>query len=534
MEKARRRRLILAAGAGAAGAGMAGGYWWWRGKRASEPLPPDPAFRNALRLPAADGMYGLLDPQAVTAIVARPVRYRLLDGKIANLLAYRVEQPGRVLLNPTFRAPTGANIDLTFWNALEDPGIIHWHGFKVDSNNDGHPHYAVPGGATYGYQFVIPNRAGTYWYHPHPHGLSGYQIYRGMGGIFIVEDADEVALQRALDLHLGETDIPLILQDKHLDAEGNPVFEPTPAARFQGYLGQEVLVNLTPRPHLDIASRLYRFRLLNASNSRIYRLAFRHGEQLVGFTVIGTHGGLLDRPRAVREAYLGPAERLDILIDLRNAVRGDALTLVTLPFDSARPQSANGSAAPGRKDALVQHGGPVPEGAEMELARIRVRNEFAYDRSVPSTLSKIEPLRPDASPPRPITLDQKDGIWRINGLTYVARQAPIVVKRGAIETWEIRNLPPTMPHPFHIHGFLFQVRSRSDSPSHVRRIADPDTGLTVADLGWKDTVLVWPGETVRIAIDFSHPYLGDQVYMVHCHNMEHEDGGMMLNLKVKA
>jgi len=91
-----------------------------------------------------------------------------------------------------------------------------------------------------------------------------------------------------------------------------------------------------------------------------------------------------------------------------------------------------------------------------------------------------------------------------------------------------------MPHPFHIHGFLFQVTSRSNSPEHVNRIADAKTGLTVSDLGWKDTVLVWPGETVRIAIDFSHPYLGDQVYMVHCHNMEHEDGGMMLNLKVTA
>ncbi len=90
-----------------------------------------------------------------------------------------------------------------------------------------------------------------------------------------------------------------------------------------------------------------------------------------------------------------------------------------------------------------------------------------------------------------------------------------------------------MPHPFYIHGFLFQVTSRNNSPAHVSRAADPATGLTVADLGWKSTVLVWPGETVRIAIDFSYPYLGDQVYMVHCHNREHEDGEMML-LRVTA
>jgi suppressor of ftsI/bilirubin oxidase len=166
--------------------------------------------------------------------------------------------------------------------------------------------------------------------------------------------------------------------------------------------------------------------------------------------------------------------------------------------------------------------------------RIRVSSRTTYGGLVPSSLSRFEPLGAGAPRPRLITLDQKNGIWRINGLTYVGDETPIVVKRGAVETWDIRNLPPSMPHPFHIHGFLFQVTSRTSSPEHVRRIADPKTGLTVADLGWKDTVLVWPGETVRITIDFSHPYLGDQVYMVHCHNMEHEDGGMMLNLKVTA
>jgi blue copper oxidase len=529
LEKTLRRRLILAAGATAAGAALAGGIWWWRHERFGSPLPPpepplplDLAFPNALRLPGVDGMYGVLDPQAATAIVARPVRYPVFDGKPANLLAYEVELQGRTILNPTFRARTGSAFNATFWNALDDPGIIHWHGFKVDSNNDGHPHYAVPGGATYGYQFVIPNRAGTYWYHPHPHGLSGQQIYRGMAGVFIVEDEEELALQRALDLRLGATDIPLIVQDKRLDVDGSPVFAPTGTERFRGYLGDQVLVNLTPRPYLDVASRVYRFRVLNGSNARIYRLAFRHAEHLIDFTVIGTDGGLLDRPRTVKEAYLSPAERLDILLDLRYAARGEAVTLVSLPFDSMPLEEPAGHAP--------QHA----DGAEIKLMRIRVRSRATYGPTVPLELSKLEPPGHERSRSRRITLDQRKGTWRINGLTYVGNQTPIVVKRGAIETWEIRNLPPTMPHPFHIHGFLFRVLSRNRSPEQVRRIADAATGLTVTDLGWKDTVQVWPGETVRIVIDFSHPYLGDQVYMVHCHNMEHEDGGMMLNLRVTA
>jgi suppressor of ftsI/bilirubin oxidase len=86
----------------------------------------------------------------------------------------------------------------------------------------------------------------------------------------------------------------------------------------------------------------------------------------------------------------------------------------------------------------------------------------------------------------------------------------------------------------HIHGFQYRVLSRAGSPEQVKRLALDENGLTVADLGWKDTVLCWPGETVRIVTDFTHPFLGDQVYMVHCHNLEHEDGGMMLNLKVAA
>ena len=91
-----------------------------------------------------------------------------------------------------------------------------------------------------------------------------------------------------------------------------------------------------------------------------------------------------------------------------------------------------------------------------------------------------------------------------------------------------------MPHPFHIHGFQYQVLERKNSPEQQKTLAVNAQGLAVTDLGWKDTVLVWPGESVCIAIDFSHNFYGNQVYMLHCHNLEHEDQGMMLNLKVEA
>jgi len=542
MSSSPRRRFLIAAAATAGAAGIAGALLWHRRSRDERAgqveLPPvrDPEFPNALRLPGSEGMYGVLDAAGAFTMVAKPVRHALLPGKPAPMLAYEIEHQGRTLRNPVLRVRTGAQLRIKFWNALEETSIIHWHGFKVDSNNDGHPHYAVPGGATYDYHFTVANRAATYWYHPHPHPLTGKQVYLGLAGLFIVEDDDEVALQKALDLQLGETDIPLVLQDRRFDDSGQLVFAPTADEKSQGHLGKEMLVNLTPRPHVLAANRVYRFRVLNGSNARMFRLAFRSGERLLEYHVIGTDGGLLERPYPVKEAFLASSERLDILLDLRDARPGDSVTLASLPFD---PMHHEGGAAPSGSAGgeHAHHGAPgespyMPDGAEIELMRIHVRRQAAYDKAIPKTLSRLERAASVQTKPRIITLDRSRGVWRINGASYDMKATPIVVKRGDTEVWEIRNADSSMPHPMHIHGFQFRVLAREGSPEQVHRLALDERGLTASDLGWKDTVLSWPGEMVRIVTDFSHPFLGDQVYMVHCHNLEHEDGGMMLNLKV--
>jgi suppressor of ftsI/bilirubin oxidase len=539
-----KRRMLVGAAAVAGAAALAGGFIWKHRPRpepVEPPFVPDPSFPNALRLPGAQGMYGVLDASGSFAMVAKPARHALLPGKSAEMLAYEVEHHGAILHNPVLRVRTGTQLRIKFWNSINEASIIHWHGLKVDSNNDGHPHYAIAGGATYDYQFTVPNRAATYWYHPHPHHLTGKQVYAGLAGLFIVEDDDEIALQKALDLRLGETDIPLVIQDRRFDGAGQLVFKPTSDEQVHGHYGTEVLVNLTPRPHFAAATRLYRFRILNGSNARLYRLAFRHGEQLLTYHVIGTDGGLLERPVAVKEAFLAPSERLDVALDLRGAKTGDALTLVSLPFDAMHQELRAGAAA--GSDGHAHHGAhgnanaataPASDGEPLELLRIQVHRQVRYDSPLPQSLSRIEPASESPFSPRLIVLDQAQGRWRINARTYVGEETPIVVKRDTVEAWDIRNVPPTMPHPFHIHGFQFRVVSRTGSPEQQRRLAVGDHGVAAADLGWKDTVLVWPGETVRIVTDFTHPFLGDQVYMVHCHNLEHEDGGMMLNLKVAA
>jgi suppressor of ftsI/bilirubin oxidase len=538
------RRAVLAAAAAAGAAGVAGGLWWrhrpgdehaGHAVHADPPMPVDEAFPNALRLPGPAGMNGVMAPSDALTLVAKPVKHELIPGKPASVLAYQAEHHGSSYLNPLLRVRSGAQLRIKLWNALDETSIIHWHGLKVDSNNDGHPHYAVRGGETYDYTFTVSNRAATYWYHPHPHHLTGKQVYLGLAGLFIVEDDEELALQSTLDLQFGGSDIPLVLQDRRFDGDGQLAFAPTGEERLSGHYGAEVLVNLTPRPHFLAATRVYRFRILNGSNARVFRLAFRHGDHLLDYQVIGTDGGLLDRPYTVKEAFLAPAERMDVLLDLRRAQPGDALTLVSLPFDPMhREAEAHGGHGQHAAHGATGQMSYAPDGTALDLLRIQVGHRVPYERQVPRALSRIEPAAAGSEKPRIITLDQSKGAWRINGLTYDHNATPIVVKRGATEVWEIRNAARSMPHPMHIHGFQSRVLSREGSPEQQKQLAVTDTGLAATDLGWKDTVLSWPGETVRIVTDFSHPFLGDQVYMIHCHNLEHEDGGMMLNLKVQA
>jgi suppressor of ftsI/bilirubin oxidase len=142
------------------------------------------------------------------------------------------------------------------------------------------------------------------------------------------------------------------------------------------------------------------------------------------------------------------------------------------------------------------------------------------------------PIELKGAKQRAIKLSLKGMDFLINGKTFNMNEIVFDVKRGSREIWSISNPKVGMPHPIHLHGFSFQVIERLQSPKQILAIAKFGKGRTVTDLGWKDTVLVWPGETVRVVIDFTHDFPGDQIYLVHCHNLEHEDAGMMINYRV--
>ena len=177
-------------------------------------------------------------------------------------------------------------------------------------------------------------------------------------------------------------------------------------------------------------------------------------------------------------------------------------------------------------------GGTWPEGAARALLELRVRKRVIYDRRIPDRLSAVAGIDTANAPERPFRLGFAKGRWRINDRVFEMGVTPIEVPRGTVETWLLRNYHTSMPHAMHLHGFAFEVQTRETSPDAVAALAVDAQGRLPTDLGRKDTVLVWPGESVRIAIDFTHPFPGPQTYMFHCHNLEHEDAGMMLGVSV--
>ena len=492
-----------------------------------------------LFIPGNAGYLGRLAPRGEALTFTAGATGGVPSALVAGSQGFVALQRGRRYANPTLVLQHGERVRITLVNALAEPTIAHWHGLAVDTRNDGNGSVLVPPGGRYGYDFVVRNRAGLYWYHPHPHGRSAVQTYRGLYGLILIEDDDERAVRAALDLAPGTTEIPLMLQDRRAGVD----YAPTPEDLTHGFLGDEMFVNGTHCPNHDVATRLYRFRILNAANARTLLLAFRTATgESIPFTLIGNDGGLLPAPVQCKQVYISTAERIDVLLDLRHAAIGDTVRIETLAFDPMHAEGATsasvdhaamGHAMPADVPATAhQHGGSWPEGAPRTLLLLRVRSRVSYDRRVPERLSEAPRIDAANAVERPFRLGFSKGRWRINDRVFEMGVTPIEVARGTVETWLIRNYHTSMPHAMHLHGFHFEVLARETSPDTIATLAVDAQGRLPTDLGRKDTVLVWPGESVRIAIDFTHPFPGPQTYMFHCHNMEHEDSGMMLGVAV--
>jgi blue copper oxidase len=442
-------------------------------------------------------------------------------------------------LGPILRLQTGQKVRIRFTNALPEPSIVHWHGMDMPSAMDGHPHSVIDPQHEFIYEFEVTNRAGTYWYHPHPHSRTGPQVYNGLAGLLLVSDAGE----RALNLPSGPEEIVCVLQDRSFDADNQLRYvSGGMMEHVQGFLGDRMLVNGSERPAFALATRAYRFRLLNGSNARIYKLEWSDGTPI---TVIGTDGGLLQRPIEQPYLTLASGQRADVILDLRRRDVGSSFELRSAPYSSnavdAMDMMGMGMGmgmGRGRGMGRGMGGGmgmpqaSLPNGSLLSLLTVRVDRHEESAFQMPERLSTLDSSW-DAEPtvaPRRVTLGFQHGQWLLDGRVFDMHDTTPEenVVAGSTQIWEIVNgqgmMGMQMAHPIHLHGRQFRVISREGMSTGGAVVAQG-----FVDAGWQDTVLVLPGETVRIKIPFTrHPGL----YLYHCHILEHEDMGMMRNFRV--
>lgn len=453
------------------------------------------------------------------------------------------EIPGS-FLGPVIRLQTGQKIRVHLINQLSEETITHWHGLHVPAEVDGHPAYAINPGQRFVYEFEVVNRASMIIYHPHPHEATAKQVYHGLAGGIIINDAEEAALE----LPSGEFEIPIVIQDKLFDTGNQLMYTPGMHGSMFGFYGNRILVNGHPELELDVATRAYRLRFLNGSTARIYKLGWDDGTPI---TVLGTDGGLLEEPEKKPYVMLAPGERLDVWADFSNRPLGSKLVMRSLAFSGALPHMG----------MMGHHQHGLPMGGDYAVFTANITRKVSDSPKLPAKLSKIPGYTVEQThnpnKPVPITISEGHMQMLLNGRPYAYNDIQDI-ERIPVNTVQLMEISHehgmgmggmqhggmgmgrmqrggrgmggmmSMAHPIHLHGQPFQIISRSVDSSRAEEYGTVSEGFI--NSGLKDTVLVMPGETVRIIKPFQD-FKG--LFMFHCHNLEHEDMGMMREFLVE-
>jgi FtsP/CotA-like multicopper oxidase with cupredoxin domain len=478
-------------------------------------------------------------------LTAVPSELQLFPGSKTNIYSYQsklitgqqasLQKLPTSYLGPVIRVKPGQKIRIRFKNQLPRESVIHWHGLHLPPQMDGHPMYAIEKGEQYIYEFEVNNRPGTYWFHPHPDKITGPQVYQGLAGMFIVEGNNA-------DLPSGEYDIPLIIQDRTFDDNNQLVYlQNNRMAQMEGFLGNQIMINGSPERTIEVSKSTYRFRVLNGSNARIYKLAWDDGSDVI---VIGTDGGLLEKPVKKPYLMLAPGQRAEIWKDFPDA--GNEVQLQSFAFNDGTSMGMGGGMMGGRMMGGGMQSGGVENGIAFNLVRFKITKSGSIRKTLPAFLSSIkkidraEAVNPDS--PRQFHFFNQRMRWVINGETFGMTEVADweKVKLGTTEIWEFINGDNgrrmgmmsdmmRMPHPVHIHAVQFQIVERDVSQMDRGVWETVNDGFV--DEGWQDTFLLMPGMKVKIALKFED-YTG--IFVYHCHNLEHEDMGMMRNYEVIA
>ena len=554
-------------------------------------------FKDCLRVPPTLRPQMTADQQYILRIHMRPAQVQLhSELPPSEVWTYEGSLPG-----PTIEVSRGQRLQVEWINAIpedqpypitavtapdgtqNEPGrsgrpanqtvatlppwtVVHLHGGRTIANSDGWTENGCLSGQFATSDYTNDQQATLLWYHDHAMGITRYNVYAGLAGLYIIRDVEEAALH----LPSGPYEIPLLLQDRNLDSAPDGSLTGRLLHKIEDgtmeFFGPFTLINGTIWPYLPVEARQYRMRLLNGSNSRFYRLVLLDEQGKVALdriTQIGTDGGLLGQPVAVPPSglILAPAERADLIVDFR-ALRGQRLILVNTagaPFDNSPATQAPG--VPDQDNRL-----PQPEVMEFRVSSQPVEDPFVLPETLSSSYRRFEHdrLPPDHQHRLVALVEFPDGMLTLRELAEVleedaaAGEALIAiadeqgktvqyrtvakqfedtvnwfVAYGSTEVWSIINLTEDT-HPFHVHLVQFQALSRD---LYNKDGFDPETGGTTSpvffqghgtldanEMGWKDTVRVNPGELVSIAATFDG-FTGR--FMYHCHLLEHEDHDMM-------
>ena len=409
------------------------------------------------------------------ALEARAVDWSIAPGVAIQAWAFNGQVPG-----PVIEGRVGDVVEVRLTNRLPEPTALHWHGLRLPASMDGTEmvQRLVQPGESFTYRFKLLD-AGTFWYHPHVN--ESVQLERGLYGALIVRGDDEPVL---------DCEQILVLDDLKLDRKGR-------IAKFGGLVqwhdgreGDSRLVNGKVEPTLTIAAgQIERWRVINAASARYVRLSIGGAP----FRIIGSDGGLLEAPVTVRDALLAPGDRVDLAVG--PFVEGEELAIDSLRYWRTTIKR--------RKDE--------------RFAVLRVGHAESSAAVLPERLRVIEPLAlASATPNRTVNFGIKYSLRR--GMDFVVNgemhQVDEPVKVGELQVWDVVN-STLMDHPFHLHGFFFQVLSVNGKPPAWR--------------SWEDVANLPPKSTTRIA------WMPDDrpgSWMYHCHILEHHAAGMMAHFDV--
>lgn len=378
--------------------------------------------------------------------------------------------------------------------------VVHLHGGHVPAEFDGYPEDTILPGQSI--QYVYPNNQlpATIWYHDHALGITRLNVYLGLAGFYLIRDQEELNL----GLPSGEFEVPLVIQDRSFNSDGSFFYPPDWQEHF---FGRKTLVNGKVWPFFEVKQGQYRFRLLNGSNSRTYRLSLSNGGT---FQQIGSDGGLLPTAVPLTEVRLAPAERADVIVDFSGLAAGTEILL---------------------ENSEITAGTMIPE-----VMKFIVVGQPGPSGSLPASLTNMEVLQEsDAVEFREFELEKfsepcAGSHWLINGLLWDAvTEFPVL---GTTEVWSFIN-KSNQEHPMHMHLVSFQVLDRQPFDLVMGQVvpSGPPTAPPPQEAGWKDTVAVRSFEIVRVIARFED-YLG--LFAYHCHILEHEDHEMMRQFRTIA